>query len=216
MDYKGYNIAVHELGHNVEQMFSLYDIDSHAAAGRAEHRLHRGARVRVPGARPRAARPAPSPTRESRARCETLNDFWGTYEIAGVALVDIAVWHWMYDHPERHARASCASATVQIAKDVWNQYYAPVFGKQDVVAPRHLLAHDRLLPLPARLPARPPDRVPDRGADARRPATLGAEFERMAKAGSVAPDLWMKHATGAPVGAQALLAATEKALTVVR
>src|SRR6185295_2453728 len=27
MDYKGYNIAVHELGHNVEQTFSLYDID---------------------------------------------------------------------------------------------------------------------------------------------------------------------------------------------
>ena len=27
MDYKGYNIAVHEMGHNVEQVFSLKDID---------------------------------------------------------------------------------------------------------------------------------------------------------------------------------------------
>ena len=27
MDYKGYNIAVHEMGHNVEQTFSLKDID---------------------------------------------------------------------------------------------------------------------------------------------------------------------------------------------
>ena len=58
MDYKGYNIAVHELGHNVEQTFSLYDIDHTLLAGRAEHRVHRGARVPVPGARPRAARPA--------------------------------------------------------------------------------------------------------------------------------------------------------------
>jgi hypothetical protein len=41
---------------------------------------------------------------------------------------------------------------------------------------------------------------------------LGAEFERMVKAGNIAPDLWMKDATGAPVGAEALLAATEKAL----
>ena len=41
---------------------------------------------------------------------------------------------------------------------------------------------------------------------------LGPEFERMAKFGTVAPDLWMKQATGAPVGAEALLAATEKAL----
>ncbi len=28
MNYKGYNIAVHELGHNVEQTFSLNDVDS--------------------------------------------------------------------------------------------------------------------------------------------------------------------------------------------
>ncbi len=34
----------------------------------------------------------------------------------------------------------------------------------------------------------------------------------MATYGSVSPDVWMKHATGAPVGAEALLAATELAL----
>ena len=39
-----------------------------------------------------------------------------------------------------------------------------------------------------------------------------AEFERMAKEGNVTPDLWMKNATGAPVGPEALLRATEKAL----
>ena len=38
----------------------------------------------------------------------------------------------------------------------------------------------------------------------------------MAKFGNVTPDLWMKNATGAPVGPHALLAATEKALVVVR
>ena len=27
MDYKGFNIAVHEMGHNVEQVISLNDID---------------------------------------------------------------------------------------------------------------------------------------------------------------------------------------------
>jgi hypothetical protein len=41
---------------------------------------------------------------------------------------------------------------------------------------------------------------------------IGAEFERMAILGNIAPDLWMKKATGAPVGADALLAATKKAL----
>ena len=41
---------------------------------------------------------------------------------------------------------------------------------------------------------------------------FGAEFERMAKHGSVTPDAWMENATGAPVGAGPLLRATEKAL----
>src|SRR6185295_9981769 len=33
MDYKGYNIAIHELGHNVEQVFSLHGIDHWALSG---------------------------------------------------------------------------------------------------------------------------------------------------------------------------------------
>jgi len=37
----------------------------------------------------------------------------------------------------------------------------------------------------------------------------------MAKMGRVTPDLWMEHATGKPVGADALLAATEEALRQV-
>jgi hypothetical protein len=46
--------------------------------------------------------------------------------------------------------------------------------------------------------------------------TVGPEFERMAKLGNIAPDLWMKAATGAPVGPEALLAETEKALSTFR
>jgi hypothetical protein len=45
---------------------------------------------------------------------------------------------------------------------------------------------------------------------------LGSEFERMAKVGNVAPDIWMQKATGSPVGAQALLTETEKALAHVK
>ena len=44
---------------------------------------------------------------------------------------------------------------------------------------------------------------------------IGSEFERMALVGSVVPDLWMKKATGAPVGPEALLNATKHALSEV-
>ena len=33
MDYKGYNIAVHEFGHNVEQTITLYDVDNYMMSG---------------------------------------------------------------------------------------------------------------------------------------------------------------------------------------
>ena len=49
----------------------------------------------------------------------------------------------------------------------------------------------------------------------RRAAEAGVEFERMARFGAVTPDLWMQNATGAPVGAEALLTAAQGALEAV-
>ena len=49
----------------------------------------------------------------------------------------------------------------------------------------------------------------------RKAGNIGAEFERMAKMGRVTPDLWMENATGKRVGAEALLAAAQTALTLV-
>ena len=53
---------------------------------------------RVSGARSGIARAGRADAKSEALK--TLNDFWGNYEISGVALVDMAVWHWMYDHPE--------------------------------------------------------------------------------------------------------------------
>jgi hypothetical protein len=45
---------------------------------------------------------------------------------------------------------------------------------------------------------------------------IGPEFERVARQGRIAPDLWMKGATGLPVGPESLLAAVERAVIVVK
>jgi hypothetical protein len=45
---------------------------------------------------------------------------------------------------------------------------------------------------------------------------VGPEFERVAGLGRISPDLWMKQATGSPVGPEALIAAAEKALQVIK
>src|SRR4029453_1503686 len=65
------------------------------------------------------------------------------------ALVDMAVWHWMYDHPNADP-ADLKAATLQICKDIWNTYYAPIFKKKDVVYTVGIYSHmiDAFLYLP--------------------------------------------------------------------
>jgi len=212
MDYKGFNIAVHEMGHNVEQTFSLKHIDYYTLQG-VPNTAFTEALAFVFQAKDLELLGLASPSAESRA-LQTLNDFWGTYEIAGVALTEMQMWHWMYDHPNATPE-ELKNATVQIGKDVWNKYYAPIFKKKDVVL-LGIYAHmvNNFLYLPnypiGHLIAFQIEEQMEKAGN------LGAEFERMAKYGSLPPDMWMKNATGAPVGAAALLHATEKALEVVK
>jgi len=44
---------------------------------------------------------------------------------------------------------------------------------------------------------------------------VGPEFERVAGLGRISPDLWMKQATGSPVGAEALLEEAEEAFKAI-
>jgi hypothetical protein len=60
-----------------------------------------------------------------------LEEFWNTREIAGVSLVDMQAWRWLYAHPDASA-AEFRQAVVTIAQDVWNQYFAALHGKRDV------------------------------------------------------------------------------------
>ncbi len=209
MNYKGYNIAVHELGHNVEQTFSLYDIDSYFLKG-VPNTAFTEALAFVFQARDLELLGLAKPESSGLA-IQALNDFWNAYEISGVALVEMEVWRWMYEHPQATSD-QLRDATLQISKDIWNRYYAPVFKTKDVVL-LGIYSHmiERMLYLPdypiGRMIAfQIQEKMNQVGA-------IGPEFERITKLGRISPDLWMKQATGAPVGPDALLRATEEALT---
>jgi len=208
MNYKGFNIAVHEMGHNVEQTISLNEIDHTLLQGvpntaftEALAFVFQGHDLELLG--------LTRPDARSQAT-KTLNDFWGTYEIAGVALVDMGVWHWMYAHPDA-TPAQMRDATLQISRDIWNRYYAPIFGSRDVVL---LAIYSHMIDSFLYLPDYPLGHMIAFQIEQKmeKSGSIGSEFERMAKAGNIAPDIWMKQATGAPVGPEALLAATRQAL----
>jgi hypothetical protein len=101
MMYKGYNIAIHELGHNVEQTFSLYDIDYPLLSG-VPNTAFTEALAFLFQARDLELLGRPKPSGEAD-RMRVLDSFWNAREIAGSALVELDVWHWLYDHPNATA-----------------------------------------------------------------------------------------------------------------
>jgi hypothetical protein len=120
----------------------------------------------------------------------------------------------MYDNPNA-TPAELKAATVRITKEVWNKYYAPVFGKRDVVLLgiySHMINSFLYLPdysLGYLIAFQIKEQMNKAGDP-------GAEFERMTTVGNIAPDLWMEKATGSPVTADALLNATKKALAELK
>jgi len=208
MDYKGYNIAIHELGHNVEQVFSLYDIDQILLAG-VPNNAFTEALAFVFQARDLEVLGLAKPDKESD-RLRALNDFWSTWEIAGVALLDIAVWHWMYDHPKA-TPAELKDAVVAISKDHWNRFYFPVLGGKDSLL---LGIYSHMISYPLYLPDYPLGHLIAFQVEEhiRKSADFGRQFERIAEIGRVVPDRWMIAATGQPISSGPLLRAVEVAL----
>jgi hypothetical protein len=210
MTYKGYNIAVHELGHNVEQTFSLYDIDYTLLSG-VPNTAFTEALAFLFQARDLELLGRPEANAEAE-RMRVLDSFWNTREIAGSALVELDVWHWLYDHPGASA-AQIREATVKIAQDVWNKYYAPTLGGKDIpllgiyshtiTSPLYLFNYvlGHLIAFQVEEHVAGKDK-----------ATFAKEFERVCKLGAILPDAWMTAATGKPVTTQPLLDATARAL----
>jgi hypothetical protein len=175
MDYKGFNIAVHEMGHNVEQTISLNDID-HVLLQGVPNTAFTEALAFIFQARDLELLGLDSPDDEALAM-RALDDYWGAAEIGAVALVDIAVWRWMYDNPAA-SPAELRAATVKISKDIWNRYFADIFEVEDVTllgVYSHMINRSIYLPnypLGAMISRQLEEHIAGSG-------DLGAEFERI-------------------------------------
>jgi hypothetical protein len=212
MDYKGYNIAMHEMGHNVEQVISLENIDFYSLEG-VPNNAFTEALAFLFQARDMELLGLATPDADSVA-LQVLDDFWSGAEIAAVALVDMGVWRWMYDHP-RATPAELKQATLTIARDVWNRFYAPVIGERDVFI---LAIYSHMISNLLYLPNYPIGAMIQRQIEEQieKAGDLGGEFERMCRLGDLTPDLWMVEATGKPVGPEALLSSAQRALDQVK
>jgi hypothetical protein len=207
MNYKGYNIALHEFGHAVENVLDLHLIDRYALAGvpngaftEAFAYIFQEHDLELLGVQ------QPDPRqRELKA----LDTFWGAYEIMGVSLVDMQAWHWLYAHPDA-TPAQLREAVLAIARGVWNQYFAPVFGVRDQVI---LAVYSHMIDYTLYLPHYALGNVIQfQLEDFLKDKALGPEMERMCAAGNILPQEWMKKAVGAEISVKPLLRAVDRAL----
>jgi hypothetical protein len=152
-------------------------------------------------------------TNPDKEHLEALDTFWSVYEIMGVSLLDMRVWKWLYENPGADA-AQLKGTVIRIAKEIWNKYYAPVFGVKDQPI---LAIYSHMISYPLYLSAYSYGHVIDfqieqhlKGKD------FGTEVERMFSTGRLIPQLWMKQAVGHEISIDPLLMAVDKALKHVK
>lgn len=211
MDYKGFNIAMHELGHCVEQVLSLYKLDHTLLRGTPNSAFSEGYAF-VFQARDLEVLGVEKPDPKAD-HLKALDLFWSLREIAGVSLVEMRVWRWLYDHPGARP-GEFREAVVRIATEVWNEHYAPVFGVEDSPV---LAIYSHMIDYALYLPNYPIGYVVAyQIQDYFKTRPLGREMERQCALGALTPEEWMKKAVGSGVSARPILEAASRAAARLR
>ena len=201
MDYKGYNIAVHEMGHNVEEVISMYKMDYYMLHGipntgftETSAFLFQARDLQLLGY-----------GKQTMDREAVLDQFWGMYEIMGVSLVDMQMWQWLYAHPKATA-AELREAVIHIATEVWNEYYEPMLGEKDCVL---LAIYSHMVNSPMYLPNYPIGHIVQfqlEQALADKEGRAWAEaYERWYRLGRLTPQEWMRQAVNGDLSVEPVL-----------
>ncbi|MGD2085329.1 MAG: hypothetical protein PVH61_04015 [Candidatus Aminicenantes bacterium] len=209
MNYSRFFLALHEMGHTIEQVCSMHMIDHYLLHGVPTSAISENFAYMFGN---RALEFLGMEKYKINDPLKTLDAFWLTYKTSGVALVDMKAWEWMYQHPQASA-SQFQGAVIRIAKEIWNQYYAPVFKEKDVPI---LLIYSHLLGGMLYFPDYPIGQILGFQLETyMEEKNHGVEMERMCKIGNLPPGIWMQQAVGAPISTAPLLKATEKVLNSV-
>jgi hypothetical protein len=209
-NYKGYNIACHEFGHNVEQTLSMYDVDYYSLSGvpntaftEALAFIFQKRDLDLLGIKTN------DPNKEY---LQTLDNFWSCYEIMGVSLVDMNTWKWLYEHPKANKK-ELKDAVINNAKEVWNKYHADVFGIKDCPI---LAIYSHMINDPLYLSAYPIGQLIQFQIEGQiKGKNFADEIIRIYTYGRTIPDVWMQHAVGKGISIEPMIKATDEALLKV-
>lgn len=207
MDYKGYEIAVHEFGHNVEQTISLYDVDNYMMSGvpntaitEALAFVFQSRNLTLLDMKDNAP---------DKDKIETLNAAWSLMEIMGVGMVEMKSWKWLYENPDA-TPSQLKEIIINLAEDTWNKYFAPVIGIKDSPI---LAIYSHMVEVPLYLPNYSYGHIVQfQLEEFLKGKKLSDEIDRMFKQGRLTPQQWMTGAVGAKISVQPILNKLEEVL----
>lgn len=209
MDYKGFNIATHEFGHNVEQVLSLYKMDYYTLRGIPDNGftealafLFQIRDLQLLGYGPQHM--------DSNA---ILDKFWSMYEIMGVSMVEMECWKWLYSHTDA-TPAQYKEAVLTSARNVWNKYFEPILGTHDSPI---LAIYSHMVNYPMYLPSYSIGDIVHFQLEqhlkaSSSPAEFASEIERIYTIGHLTPNAWMREAVGSDVSIKPVLDAVNDIL----
>ena len=207
MDYKGYNIAVHEFGHTVEQTISLYDVDNYMMSGvpntaitEALAFVFQSRDLMLLGLKD---------TNPEKENMETLASAWALMEIMGVGMVDMKAWKWLYANPDA-TPTQLKESIKSIAVETWNKYFAPVIGVKDSPI---LAIYSHMVDSPLYLANYSYGHIVQfQLEEYLKGKSFPNEIDRIYSQGRLTPQQWMIGATGGKISTQPILNALDKIL----
>ncbi len=206
MNWQGFNTAMHELGHCVEQIFTLYDVDYNLLSGvpntaftEAIAFVFQNKSLDILGLE----------KDEKDKYLKHLQTYWDTREIAGVALVDMYIWRWMYNK-KSFKENELKEKVIEIAKEIWNKYYSPLFNIKDspvLAIYSHMVFHGLYLP------DYPLGHIIAHQIEKHFEKTsIGKDMKRICQLGSITPLKWIKEATGRELSHKYIIEDAQQAL----
>jgi hypothetical protein len=206
MDYKLFQLSLHEYGHDMQLAISLDMMDYYFLKGVPAASFSESFAMMLEA----CANDILDIEKDEQARdMAVLRAFWRAYTTSGPSLVEMKMWHWMYDHPGA-AASQFQDAAIRIAKEVWNEYFAPVFHEKDVPL---LLVFNHLVRGVLYFPEYPMGEViAFQINDYVKGKNRGEEMIRMCRIGAITPNHWMQQAVGAPISTEPLQKAADEVL----
>jgi hypothetical protein len=201
LGWDGFDTAMHELGHNLEQLCSTHFAPRpllrgvpNTACTEAFAFLYQSLGRQVLGLE----------TNEQAARAfhvDSLATMLAAFQIAGPSLLELHTWRWIYANPKATPE-QLRDEVLAIAGRLWKRFYEPHFGKD----PYHILAaYQHMVGHPLYLADYTIGHVMSHqirsflnGRD------LATETRRITSIGSVTPDAWMRKAVGEPLSIEPL------------